>query len=106
MFGVTHAQDNDGGCRSVGGKVVSVVSRSPPIPGTDETAIGITGNQGAIDPGGLEELPGVAEVIRVTKPYKLVSRDIKEENTVITFAGTEARIGGLDLAIIAVPFAI
>jgi len=51
-------------------------------------------------------MPGVQEVIRVSKPYKLVSRDIKEENTVITFPGTEATIGGKGLAIIAGPCSI
>ena len=51
--------------------------RAHPMPGAQRTAVGITGNSGAVDQGGLEELSGVAEVIRVTKPYKLVSRDVK-----------------------------
>jgi 3-deoxy-7-phosphoheptulonate synthase len=51
-------------------------------------------------------MSGVQEVIRVTKPYKLVSRDIKEENTVVRFAGSDATIGGPELAIIAGPCAI
>src|SRR5580698_7376951 len=68
--------------------------RPHPIPGAQRTAIGITGNSGAVDQGDLEELSGVAEVIRVTKPYKLVSRDVKEEDTVISFPGTDATIGG------------
>jgi 3-deoxy-7-phosphoheptulonate synthase len=49
---------------------------------------------------------GVQELIRVSKPYKLVSRDIKQDNTVIRFAGTEATIGGPGLAIVAGPCAI
>ncbi len=77
--------------------------RPHPMPGAQRTAIGITGNQGAVDQGGLEELSGVAEVIRVTKPYKLVSRDVKQEDTVITFPGTNASIGGRNLAVIAGP---
>jgi 3-deoxy-7-phosphoheptulonate synthase len=44
--------------------------RAHPLPGAQRTAIGITGNQGEVDRGNLEELAGVAEVIRVTKPYK------------------------------------
>ncbi len=81
------------------------------IPGASDarrqrTAIGITGNQGQIDPGNLEELSGVAEVIRVSKPYKLVSRDVKEEDTIIRFPGTNATIGGRDLAMIAGPCSI
>lgn len=77
--------------------------RAHPLPGAQRTAIGITGNQGQVDRGNIEELPGVAEVIRVSKPYKLVSRDSKQENTVIRFPGTDATIGGRDLAMIAGP---
>jgi 3-deoxy-7-phosphoheptulonate synthase len=80
--------------------------RAHPLPGAQRTAIGITGNQGEVDRGNLEELSGVAEVIRVSKPYKLASRDVKEEDTVIRFAGTDATIGGRDLAIVAGPCSI
>ncbi len=80
--------------------------RPHPLPGAQRTAIGITGNQGEIDRGNIEELSGVAEVIRVSKPYKLVSRDAKEEDTVIRFPGTNATIGGRDLAMIAGPCSI
>jgi 3-deoxy-7-phosphoheptulonate synthase len=80
--------------------------RAHPMPGAQRTAIGVTGNQGAIGQDTLEELSGVAEVIRVTKPYKLVSRDVKEEDTVIHFPGTNASIGGKNLAIMAGPCAI
>jgi 3-deoxy-7-phosphoheptulonate synthase len=80
--------------------------RAHPLPGAQRTAIGITGNQGEVDRGNLEELSGVAEVIRVSKPYKLASRDVKEEDTIIRFPGTDATIGGLDLAIVAGPCSI
>ena len=80
--------------------------RAHPMPGALRTAIGVTGNQGAIGQDTLEELSGVSEVIRVTKPYKLVSRDVKEEDTVIHFPGTNASIGGKNLAIMAGPCAI
>jgi 3-deoxy-7-phosphoheptulonate synthase len=80
--------------------------RAHPLPGAQRTAIGITGNQGEVDRGDLEELSGVAEVIRVSKPYKLASRDVKQEDTVIRFAGTDASIGGQNLAIIAGPCSI
>ena len=80
--------------------------RAHPLPGAQRTAIGITGNQGQVESGSLEELSGVAEVIRVSKPYKLVSRDLKEEDTIITFPGTNATIGGNDLAMIAGPCSI
>ena len=80
--------------------------RAHPLPGAQRTAIGITGNQGEVDRGNLEELSGVAEVIRVSKPYKLASRDVKEEDTIIHFPGTDAAIGGRDLAIVAGPCSI
>ena len=54
-----------------------------PMPGATRTAIGITGNTAAIDPRTLEVLPGVLELIRVTKPYKLASREMHEDDTVI-----------------------
>ncbi|MGA2350034.1 MAG: 3-deoxy-7-phosphoheptulonate synthase [Terracidiphilus sp.] len=80
--------------------------RAHPLPGAQRTAIGITGNQGEVNRGNLEELPGVAEVIRVSKAYKLASRDVKDEDTIIRFAGTDATIGDRNLAIIAGPCSI
>jgi 3-deoxy-7-phosphoheptulonate synthase len=80
--------------------------RAHPLPGAQRTAIGITGNPGEIDRGNFEDLSGVADVIRVSKPYKLASRDVKEEDTVIRFAGTDASIGGRSLAIVAGPCSI
>ena len=62
-----------------------------PMPGATRTAIGITGNTGAVDARGLEMLPGVLELIRVTRPYKLVGREMHPEDTVVEIAGT--RIG-------------
>ena len=75
-----------------------------PMPGATRTAIGITGNPGAIDPGYFENLSGVAEAIRVSKPYKLVSRDLKHEDTVVRVG--DADIGGTQPAIIAGPCAV
>src|SRR6266404_5039894 len=74
--------------------------------GEQRTAIGITGNRGEVESGTLEEMPGVQEVIRVSKPYKLVSRDVKPDNTVITFPGSGVTIGGVDLVIMAGPCGI
>jgi 3-deoxy-7-phosphoheptulonate synthase len=75
-----------------------------PMPGELRTAIGITGNEGAIDPAHFEFLPGVAEAIRVTKPYKLVSRDLKHDDTVVQVGDTA--IGRGEPAIIAGPCAV
>jgi 3-deoxy-7-phosphoheptulonate synthase len=54
-----------------------------PMPGATRTAIGITGNTGAVDPRTLEVLPGVKELIRVTKPYKLASREMHAADTFV-----------------------
>jgi 3-deoxy-7-phosphoheptulonate synthase len=80
--------------------------RAHPMPGAQRTAIGITGNQGEADRGNLEEMSGVAEVIRVSKPYKLASREVKEDDTIVRFPGTDAAIGGRNLAMIAGPCSI
>jgi 3-deoxy-7-phosphoheptulonate synthase len=75
-----------------------------PMPGATRTAIGITGNQGAVDPSHFENLPGVAEAIRVSKPYKLITLDLRPEKTIVRVG--DATIGGDELAIIAGPCAI
>jgi 3-deoxy-7-phosphoheptulonate synthase len=75
-----------------------------PMPGATRTAIGITGNQGAIDPAHFEMLGGVAEAIRVSKPYKLVGRDLKHDDTVVLVG--DAEVGGLEPVIIAGPCAV
>jgi len=75
-----------------------------PMPGATRTAIGITGNQGAVDPSHFENLAGVAEAIRVSKPYKLITLDLRPEKTIVRVG--DATIGGDELAIIAGPCAI
>ena len=74
------------------------------MPGAGRTAIGVTGNSGPIDRVRFESLPGVAEAIRVTKPYKLVGLDLRPERTVVRVG--DAEIGGDELAIIAGPCAV
>ncbi|HVG35519.1 MAG TPA: 3-deoxy-7-phosphoheptulonate synthase [Pyrinomonadaceae bacterium] len=74
------------------------------MPGATRTAIGVTGNQGAVDPSRFENLPGVAEAIRVSKPYKLISLDLRPEKTIVRVG--DASIGGEELALIAGPCAI
>ncbi len=79
--------------------------RAHPIPGSTRTAIGITGNRGPVEAAALEALPGVAECVPVSKPYKLVGREVKEETTVIDL-GDGVQVGSRNLAIIAGPCAI
>ncbi len=75
-----------------------------PMPGPTRTAIGITGNTGTIDPRGLQVLPGVAELIRVTKPYKLASREMKTDDTIIE--SPFGAIGSPNFTIIAGPCSV
>ena len=80
--------------------------RPHPLPGATRCAIGITGNKGAVEADALSQLPGVAEVIAVSKPYKLVSRDMKAEDTVVRFEAGDATVGGTELALMAGPCSV
>src|SRR5512137_39257 len=90
------------------GRVVSAAERlglkAHPIPGAQRTAIGLTGNKGAIGPAAFENLPGVFEVIRVSHPYKLVSREFHPEDTIVSVGGVE--IGGGRIVVMAGPCAV
>jgi 3-deoxy-7-phosphoheptulonate synthase len=68
-----------------------------PMPGATRTAIGITGNVGAVDPRTLEVLPGVMELIRVTKPYKLASREMHAADTYVRLPQTTVGPGTFTL---------
>jgi 3-deoxy-7-phosphoheptulonate synthase len=74
------------------------------IPGEQRTAIGITGNNGPVDAAEFEDLPGVAEAIRVSKPYKLVSRETKPFNTIVTINGVA--VGGEDIVLCGGPCSV
>ncbi len=106
MLVVMQAQATEDQVRAVCQKIESLGYRPHSMPGAQRTAIGITGNKGEVEAGTLEEMPGVQEVIRVSKPYKLVSRDTKPDNTIIKFPNSPVTIGGKDLAIVAGPCGI
>jgi 3-deoxy-7-phosphoheptulonate synthase len=94
--------------RAICDRIESLGFRAHPIPGAGRTAIGITGNTGSVDIGSLEAMPGVVECIPVTKAYKLVSRDMKQDNTIVrvpTPSG-DVSFGGKAVAIAAGPCAI
>src|SRR5204862_155517 len=74
------------------------------LPGSTRTAIGITGNVGAVDSRPLELLPGVRELIRVTKPYKLVGREMHPADTVVRLP--QAAIGPGTFTVIAGPCSV
>ncbi len=78
--------------------------KAHPIPGAHRTAIGITGAQGGTDPEILETFPGVKEVIRVSHAYKLVSREAKPDDSVISVGGVD--VGGKGIVIVGGPCAV
>jgi len=94
--------------RAVCQRIESLGFKAHPIPGAGRTAIGITGNEAAIDLGALESLPGVIECIPVSKPYKLVSRDAKEEDTILRIPTPrgDVLVGGEHIAMVAGPCAV
>src|SRR5271170_3505161 len=102
----SHATDEQ--VRLVCDRIESLGFKALPVPGAGRTAVCITGNDGAIDLGVRESMPGVSECIPVTKPYKLVSLDVKTEPTIVripTPAG-DVLVGGPHLAMVAGPCAV
>ena len=87
-------------CRAV--EALGLVAH--PIPGATRVAIGVTGNTGPVDETPIRGLPGVVDVIRVTKPYKLTSREMKPDDTIVEVAGI--RIGEQRPVVIAGPCSV
>src|ERR1700677_1743524 len=95
MLIVMNAQATPADIERVCKKIEALGFRPHAMPGAQKTAIGITGNPGPVNPSEFEDLPGVAEAIRVSKPYKLVSREVKSEDSVVRVKGVP--IGGGEL---------
>ena len=108
MLVVMQAAATEQQVRAVCERIEALGLKAHPIPGALRTAIGITGNKGSLDLGVLESLPGVIECIPVSKPYKLVSRDAKAEDTVVTIAtpAGDVLVGGGHVAMVAGPCAV
>ncbi len=104
MLIVMKADATESEIKAVARVITEMGLRPHVLPGANRTAIGITGNQGPLDPTRFENMPGVAEAIRVTKPYKLITLDLRPEKTVVRVG--DATIGGEELAIIAGPCAV
>ena len=104
MLIVMNASAGKGEIDNVVRIVESLGFRAHVMPGANRTAIGITGNQAAVDLSHFENIPGVSEAIRVTKPYKLITLDLRPEKTIVRVGN--AAIGDGELAIIAGPCAI
>src|SRR5438094_555894 len=111
MLIVMKPQATEEDVRRVCRKIESMGYRPHPMSGAQRTAIGITGNPGPLEPAEFDILPGVAEAIPVSKPYKLVSREVKAEDSVIRVKVGDSKdsfvtFGGRELAVIAGPCAI
>jgi 3-deoxy-7-phosphoheptulonate synthase len=90
-------------------RVVGVIRemgyQARPMPGTQRIAVGLVGNDGRVESSQLEALPGVQEVLHVSKPYKQVSREWQLENTLVRLPGGIS-FGGSDVAVIAGPCSV
>jgi 3-deoxy-7-phosphoheptulonate synthase len=75
------------------------------MPGAQRTAIGLVGNDGRVDESRLAALPGVREIIHVTQPYKQVSREWKQENTIVRLPGG-VTVGGDEVVVMAGPCSV
>jgi 3-deoxy-7-phosphoheptulonate synthase len=90
-------------------RVVDVIAemgyQARPMPGAQRTAVGLVGNDGRVDESRLAGLAGVKEIIHVTQPYKQVSREWKQESTVVRLPGG-LTIGGDEVVIMAGPCSV
>src|SRR5881275_600120 len=90
-------------------RVVAVIEelgyKASPMPGAQRTAVGLVGNDGRVDSSRLEALPGVAQVIHVTQPYKQVSREWRSENTIVELA-PGVTVGGDTVLVIGGPCSV
>jgi 3-deoxy-7-phosphoheptulonate synthase len=95
------AAEVDGVCRAIR----EMGYQAMPMPGEQRTAIGLIGNDGRVDDAHIIGLPGVSQVIHVSKPYKQVSREWKPETTVVALA-PGVQIGGRAVVVIAGPCSV
>jgi 3-deoxy-7-phosphoheptulonate synthase len=90
-------------------RVVSIIQEmgydARPMPGAQRTAVGLVGNDGRVDASRLEALPGVAQIIHVTQPYKQVSREWRAENTIVDL-GKGVTVGGDTVVVIGGPCSV
>ena len=89
MLIVMHHKAGDKQIAAVVSAIEAMGLTAAPIPGSERTAIGVLGNKGYVDDANIRDLPGVQEVIHVSKPYKLVSRDFHPRNSIVKVGGVE-----------------
>jgi 3-deoxy-7-phosphoheptulonate synthase len=97
-----HATDDD--FNAVIEKIRALGLTPHPILGTERKVVAVVGNTGGLDPEDFSVMTGVAEALRVSQPFKLVSREVKEEPTVIDVGG--AKLGGEAIAVMAGPCSV
>jgi 3-deoxy-7-phosphoheptulonate synthase len=105
MLIVMHADASEAQIQRVCDAIVELGYTARPMPGKQRTTVGLVGNDGRVDGSRLEALPGVQEVIHVSKPYKQVSREWKPESTVVRLGGGVA-IGGNSVVVMAGPCSV
>ena len=89
MLIVMHHTATDEQVQAITDAVKAMGLTPQPIPGSERTAIGVLGNQGYVDDTSIRDMPGVREIIHVSKPYKLVSRDFHPESSVVEAGGVK-----------------
>jgi 3-deoxy-7-phosphoheptulonate synthase len=104
MLVVMHLSASQKNIDSVVKSIESMGLQAHPLPGSTRTAIGITGNINAVNPVQLASMEGVLELVRVTRPYKLASREMHPDNTLVKTPQTT--IGGGNFTIIAGPCSV
>jgi 3-deoxy-7-phosphoheptulonate synthase len=104
MFVTMKAQATEAEFAAVVEKIQSLGLTPHPIIGTERKVVAVIGNTSGVEPDDLAMLPGVAGALRVSQPFKLVSREVREEDTVIDVGG--ARIGGKAICVMAGPCSV
>ncbi|ABS24582.1 3-deoxy-7-phosphoheptulonate synthase [Anaeromyxobacter sp. Fw109-5] len=104
MLVVMKPHASEGEIAAVVERIASLGLTAHPIPGAQRVAIGITGNKGGLEAELFETMPGVQEALRVSQPFKLVSREVKADDTVLDVGGVP--LGGNALAIMAGPCSV
>ena len=86
-------------------RIATLGFQGRPLPGAQRTAVAVTGNKGAVSPDLFASLKGVKQVVRISAPYKLVSREVKPEDTIITF-DNGVKLGGPHFQVMAGPCSV
>jgi 3-deoxy-7-phosphoheptulonate synthase len=105
MLIVMHTEATEEDIARVCGMIGEMGYEARPMPGRQRTTVGLVGNDGRVDSSRIEGLPGVQEIIHVSKPYKQVSREWKPEPTVVRLEG-DVVIGGSDVVVMAGPCSV